>query len=287
MKVNYKFFEPLGKSTSMVFSSPHSGSQYFDWFLAQTSLDLNSIRSSEDAFVGEIFESVPFFGAFLIESMVPRTILDLNRARSDLDPQIIADYYSRDISSRVASGLGIVPRVVGNGKKIYSKKLTLKEVQDRIRKYYNPYHERLAEVLEQVKKEFGRAILLDCHSMPSDALNFRKKVSYGIPDIILGDRFGMSCDFRIVDFIEKAFIDEGFNVCRNIPFSGGYITQVYGQPVKNIHAVQIEINRALYMNEKKIEKKENFDSFCESIKNVVFKISQLDKYLPAFEYAAE
>ncbi len=287
MAVNFKISEPLGKPNFIFFSSPHSGSNYFDWFLNQTSLDMGSIRSSEDAFVGDIFESAPFFGSYLMESLIPRAILDLNRSRNDLDPRIIANYESKNINSRVASGLGIIPRVVGDGQNIYTRKLSLKEVQYRIDNYYNPYHQRLSSLLRFLQERFGCALLIDCHSMPSEALKYKKNKFQRLPDIILGDRFGMSCDARIVDFIESAFEDEGFTVSRNIPFSGGYITQLYGRPAKNIHSVQIEISRALYMDEKQIEKNQNFKNFCESMKNIIFKITQMEKYLHELEIAAE
>lgn len=287
MSESFKLSEPLGKRNCIVFSSPHSGSNYFDWFLRKSSLDMPSVRSSEDAFVGEIFQSAPFFGSFLIESLVPRTILDLNRSRNDLDPCVIEDYTSKRVNSRVASGLGVIPRVVGNGQNIYTHKLSLKEVQDRIDKFYNPYHSRLMSLLNELKDNFGRAILIDCHSMPSEAINFKRYRSGKLPDIILGDRFGRSSDIRIVDYLESAFQEEGLKVSRNIPFSGGYITQLYGQPVKNVHAVQIEISRSLYMDERNIEKNKNFDSFCETLKNIIFKISQLEHFIPEFNIAAE
>ena len=210
MAVNFKILEPLGKPNFIFFSSPHSGSNYFDWFLDQTSLDMCSIRSSEDAFVGDIFESAPFFGSYLMESLIPRAILDLNRSRNDLDPRIIANYESKNINSRVASGLGIIPRVVGDGQNIYTRKLSLKEVQYRIDNYYNPYHQRLSSLLRFLQERFGCALLIDCHSMPSEALKYKKNKFQRLPDIILGDRFGMSCDSRIVDFIESAFEDEGY-----------------------------------------------------------------------------
>ena len=287
MTKNFRILEPLGKPNFIIFSSPHSGSNYADWFLDQTSLDMQSIRSSEDAFVGDIFESAPFFGSYLIESLIPRAILDLNRSRNDLDPRIIANYQTKNINSRVASGLGIIPRVVGNGQNIYTKKLHLSEVQYRIDNYYNPYHQRLSSLLRSLKENFGCAVLVDCHSMPSEALKYKKNKFQRLPDIILGDRFGMSCDTRIVDFLQSVFEDEGFRVSRNIPFSGGYITQLYGRPAQNIHSVQIEISRALYMNEKKIEKKQNFKNFCESMKNIIFKITQMEKYFHDLEIAAE
>ena len=287
MVKNFKILEPLGKPNCIFFSSPHSGSNYFDWFLDQTSLDMHSIRSSEDAFVGDIFEAAPFFGSYLMESLIPRAILDLNRSRNDLDPRLIANFESKNINSRVASGLGVIPRVVGNGQNIYTKKLTLSEVQYRIDNYYNPYHQRLSSLLRSLKETFGCAVLIDCHSMPSEALKYKKNKFQKLPDIILGDRFGMSCDARIVNFLEAAFEDEGFSVSRNIPFSGGYITQLYGRPAKNIHSVQIEISRALYMDERQIDKNQNFKPFCESMKNVIFKITQMEKHFNNLEVAAE
>ena len=167
------------------------------------------------------------------------------------------------------------------------KKLTLEDVKYRIEEFYDPYHQRLDLLLKKLKALFGRAVLLDCHSMPTEAIKYNRRSNDNIPDIILGDRFGMSCGIKIIDFLEAAFVEEGFKVCRNIPFSGGYITQLYGQPSKNIHAVQVEISRALYMDEKLIRKNPDFNKFCESMKNVIFKITEIDKCFPEFAIAAE
>jgi N-formylglutamate amidohydrolase len=266
---------PSRPRSCAVFSSPHSGSDYAPEFLAASSLTPLQLRSSEDAFVDELYAAVPEHGAPLLAARVPRACLDLNRAPDDLDPALIAGTSRRFLNARVAAGLGVIPRVVGEGRPIMIGKLPLAEAQRRIATVWNPYHDRLRTLLEAARANFGAAILFDCHSMPHDALNAAPLVRGRRPDVVLGDRFGIACDRFVIDAAAEAFTAEGFVVARNAPFAGGYITQTYGRPQSGIHALQIEIDRGLYMDEMRVERATAFRETAARLSRVVAGLAAL------------
>ena len=250
---------PANPLSCAVFSSPHSGSDYPEPFLSASRLDAFEIRSSEDAYVDELFMSAPSQGAPLIAARVPRAVVDLNRAPEDLDPALISGASRRGVNPRIAAGLGVIPRVVGEGRTIIEGKLPLAEAEARIARYWQPYHRELQALVAAQLDRFGAAILFDCHSMPRDALQAVPIVWGRRPDVVLGDRFGVSCARWVIEEAARIFADEGFIVARNSPFAGGYITQAYGRPAAGQHALQIEIDRSLYMDEARIEKRQDFD----------------------------
>ncbi|WP_424932623.1 N-formylglutamate amidohydrolase [Amaricoccus macauensis] len=264
----YTLSRPESPSSCAVFNSPHSGSDYPEAFLARTKLGPLQIRSSEDAFVNELFRDVPGFGAPLMAARVPRACVDLNRSADDLDPALIEGASRRFVSPRISAGLGVIPRVVAEGRAIMSGKLTQAEAQWLLTTYWYPYHDQLRTLIGETKKQFGRALLFDCHSMPNDALVSAPDVRGRRPDVILGDRFGVSCDRWVIESAADLFRANGFEVFRNAPFAGGYITQAYGRPRQGVHALQIEINRSLYMNEKAISKRSDFEVVAASIREV-------------------
>ena len=257
-----------GARSCAVFSSPHSGSDYAAEFLAASSLTALQLRSSEDAFVDELFAGAPAAGAPLLAARVPRACLDLNRAPDDLDPALIAGASRRSLNARVAAGLGVIPRVVGEGRPIMVGKLSLAEAERRIATCWHPYHDRLRALLGAARAAHGAAILFDCHSMPHDALNAAPLVRGRRPDVVLGDRFGVACDRSVIDAAAEAFTAQGFTVARNAPFAGGYITQAYGRPRAGIHALQIEIDRALYMDELRVERGPDFADVAARLSRV-------------------
>lgn len=237
-----------------VFASPHSGSRYPAEFIEQSVLPLSMLRCSEDAHIDTLFDGVPALGAPLVKALFPRSFIDPNRAEQELDPILFgpqAHAIAGQISHRAAAGLGIVPRLAGEGSAIYDGPLDMGEAEARIRLYYRPYHAALAAELEAARTRFGSSVLIDCHSMPS--------ASARGADIVLGDRFGASCDPHITDCVERLFRAEGFKVVRNRPYAGGFATEHYGCPAENRHALQIEINRALYMQERTLERSPGFD----------------------------
>ncbi|RYG89522.1 N-formylglutamate amidohydrolase [Loktanella sp. IMCC34160] len=266
---SYRLSLPIARETSVVFGSPHSGSLYPEAFLNRAILDKHTIRSSEDAFVDDLFSAVPQHGAPLLVAGMPRAYVDLNRGPDELDPALIDGLRRPAHNPRVASGLGVVPRVVANGRPIYRGKLTMEEAHSRISNYWRPYHDQLQTLLDQSRNRFGHSILIDCHSMPREALDAVGPAGADRPQVVLGDRFGASASHDIVERIEAAFAAAGFRVARNMPFAGAYICQTYGRPSRGQHAVQVEIDRSLYMDEARIEPLPGYADFKARIDQVV------------------
>ena len=281
----YDLILPEMVTNPVVFSSPHSGSDYPMDFVKASVLRKRQLRSSEDAFVDELFADVVGFGSPLLRAIVPRAFVDLNRGVDELDPGIVEGANNPKNNPRITSGLGVIPRVVSEGRQIQKGKLSMKEAMARIEQCYHPYHKLLAELLSQSKLRFGIALLIDCHSMPSDALNNAMAPGGGRPDIILGNRFGASADKDLFEMVEAAFKGQGFIVGRNTPFAGGYITRKYGVPSKERHVIQVEINRGLYMNEKSIRKNAQFKDVRLRLSVVAREIC--NKTLPKIQLAAE
>jgi len=276
-KVAYHLIHPQKRTTSVVFASPHSGCDYPEWFLQRSDLDETSIRSSEDAFVDQLFGCAPQMGAPFLHAGAPRAFVDLNRSPDELDPALIEGARQTGHNPRVSSGLGIIPRVVANGRAIYHGKMSLVEANQRIDGYWRPYHKALLAQMGQSHALFGEAILVDCHSMPHEAMDSAIMSGGRRPDVVLGDRFGASADSRIVDRIEAAFSSVGLNVARNSPFAGAFITQHYGRPARSRHAIQVEIDRALYMDEKKVRPNSDFEQFQSMLRSVIAEIADVGR----------
>lgn len=244
----FETVRPRRQIAPLVFNSPHSGTVYPERFLKMTRLDRLSIRQSEDTHVDTLFDRAPHLGALFLRAHFPRAYLDLNREPYELDPSMFCDplpSHLKNDSPRVAAGLGTIARIVAENKPIYREQLSFADAQMRIEGIYRPYHATLQKLLSETLNSFGVAILIDCHSMPKLSDTARTKA----PDIVLGDRFGASCDAAIVKEIEQFLSQNGLNVARNKPYAGGYDTRTYGRPSFGIHALQIEISRHLYMNE--------------------------------------
>ena len=245
-------------SSAVVVASPHSGRDYDGAFLSSSVLDAERLRSSEDAYVDRLLEDVPSLGVPLLTARVPRAFLDLNRAEEELDPAVICDVPRGVSNPRISSGLGVIPRVVAQGRAIYSGKISRDEARNRIETIWRPYHGRLKTLMGEAQARFGRAILLDCHSMPHEAIE-GVGVKGRTPEIVLGDRFGASASTPLVDALEATFDRLGLRVARNAPFAGAYVTQAYGRPELGRHAIQIEIDRSLYLDEARVEPNARFD----------------------------
>jgi len=254
--------EPARLVSPLVFSSPHSGSIYPERFLAESRLDPLTLRRSEDAFVDELFLPCVALGAPLLRALFPRAYLDVNREPFELDPQIFdgpLPDFANSRSLRVAVGLGTIPRVVGDAQPIYRKTLPLAEGFRRIDTLYRPYHAGLKALMERARSRFGVSVLIDCHSMPSNAADVS-----GL-DIVLGDRYGASASPRILEILESSLRASGYRVRRNKPFAGGFITEHFGAPSEGVHAVQIEIARALYLDERTIAKTSNWTTLRDNL----------------------
>ncbi|SPJ26570.1 N-formylglutamate amidohydrolase [Falsiruegeria mediterranea] len=271
----YYLSEPKKRTSCVVFASPHSGNDYPDRFLQQTVLNQKTIRSSEDAFVDLLFQDAADYGAPFLKAGAPRAFLDLNRSPDELDPALIEGVRKPGHNPRVASGLGVIPRVVANGRAIYRGKLPMSEAKRRIDGYWHPYHARLQALLGESHELFGQAILVDCHSMPHEALESVYRKNGKCPEIVLGDRFGAASSPEVMEAVEAAFVEVGFSVMRNTPFAGAYVTQAYGRPSRRQHAIQIEIDRSIYMDERRIRPNAEFDRVRGLLAQVASRIAVL------------
>lgn len=247
---------PDAQTAPVVFASPHSGTDYPTDFVANSPLDLLALRGSEDSFVDRIFDCAPDQGLPLLRALFPRAYIDPNREPFELDPDMFDDAlpdYANTRSSRVAAGLGTIARVVSSGQEIYGGKLRFSEAASRINTHYRPYHRALRQVLDSTRRQFGGYLLIDCHSMPSVGGPFDPDAGKRRADVILGDCFGNACADHLVTLVEESFIRAGYRVERNRPFAGGFTTRHYGRPREGLHALQIELSRALYMDEMAIK----------------------------------
>ena len=266
----FRLDRPARATVPFVFASPHSGRAYPDAFLAATRLDATTLRRSEDAFVDELVGAASALGAPLLAAQFPRALLDVNRGMAELDRAMFDGALNVKVDAptpRVTAGLGVIPRIVRDGAEIYSSKLSITEADVRLEQLYKPYHAALAALLDETRNRFGVAVLIDCHSMPS---------ALSVPDIVLGDRYGASAAPALTARTESAFLREGFTIARNTPYAGGYSTVQYGRPASGCHALQIEINRALYLDEDKIAKKPSFTTVQARLTRVMEYLTAID-----------
>ncbi|MDI3337722.1 N-formylglutamate amidohydrolase [Defluviimonas aestuarii] len=277
----YDLTMPKRRLTGVVFASPHSGRDYPAGFLETSILDEHSIRSSEDAFIDQLLDGVTSFGAPLLTARAPRAYVDVNRAADEMDPALFEGVRIAVHNPRVASGLGVIPRVVAGGRAIYRGKLPMSEAATRIEQVWHPYHDCLRRLLDDARASFGQSILIDLHSMPHEAMDSIASSGVKRPEIVLGDRFGSAAAPEIVDRIEAAFEAAGFRTQRNAPFAGAYITQTYGRPSRGMHAVQIEMDRSLYMNEREIRPNGNFLGFKRILTGILAEIAEIGRGKPS------
>lgn len=273
MAAAYTLTEPRHWKAGVIFASPHSGRHYPDWFLQSTRLPLNLLRSSEDAFVDQLIASAPEAGAVALSACYPRALVDLNRGMDEIDPQVVSGAPRSPQNQRTMAGLGVIPRVVSQGRVIRDQPIPRAEAERRLNSYWRPYHQRLAALIAEAHQRFGQAVLIDMHSMPHDAL---AHLPGRRPDIVLGNRHGKSAAAHVTNAIAAACEDEGWQVRRNAPFSGAYIATTYGKPARNIHVVQLEIDRSLYMDEVLITPRPEFDAVAQRIARVIARLSVLD-----------
>jgi N-formylglutamate amidohydrolase len=275
----FEVLEASEQSLPFVFASPHSGRIYPKSFLQATRLDGTAIRRSEDSFVDEIFGAAPALGAPLLRAHFPRAFIDPNREAYELDPTMFEGPLPQFVNSRsprVMAGLGTIARVVRDGAEIYARKISFQEAQARIDNYYKPYHATLRSLMEATHQRFNCAVLVDCHSMPSVGGPLDQDIGATRPVIVLGDRFGTSCARRLTDMIERALAMQGFAVVRNNPYAGGFSTEHYGRPALGLHALQIEINRALYMDEERIERTGGIKRVTHAITTLIRAMGEVD-----------
>lgn len=267
----------------VIFASPHSGRSYPGWFLAGARLDSLQLRSSEDAFVDRLIQPALGHGAVVLSSRVPRSLIDLNRAPEDIDPLVVEGAPPIRMNPRIMAGLGVIPRVVSQGRAIYNRPISRAEAEYRIDAMWRPYHTALSGLIAEARARFGGAVLIDTHSMPRDSL---AHLPMPRPDMVLGDRNGASASARIAKEVAEAIAAEGFRMRRNSPFSGAYIAATYGRPAQNVHVVQLEMDRSLYMDERRIEPRPDFDRFAARFAGLIERLAAI-RPDPAVGIAAE
>ena len=274
---SFRLTRPARQLTSVIFSSPHSGRDYPAEFLASSPLSALALRSSEDAYVDKLFSRAPLHGAPLLCARAPRAFIDLNRGCDELDPAVVEDVARTAHNPRISSGLGVIPRVVSGSRVIYAGKITRAEAEARITRHWRPWHASLRGLVNETHARFGEAIVIDCHSMPHEAIESHARPGQPLPEVVLGDRFGAAASREVVEQIEAIFSAAGFRVARNSPFAGAYIAQAYGHPVSRKHVVQVEIDRALYLDERKVEPLPTFSAFSVRMNRVVAEIAQIGR----------
>lgn len=269
---------PARQASPLVLASPHSGRVYPEEFTGQSCLAEIILRQSEDCFVDRLVAAAPSLGAPLLSALFPRVFVDPNREPAELDQDMFAERLAMPVnaaSPRVLAGLGVIPRLAANEQEIYGTKLSLQEAERRLDQFYRPYHRALGDLVAATKQQFGLCVLLDCHSMPSagawmDGLHTRQRIDV---DYVLGDCFGASCAERMTAAAEACLTERGAKVRRNNPYSGGYVAQAYGRPAHGVHVLQLEINRALYMNEATLEPIAGFSVVQEVLKSLIERLS--------------
>jgi N-formylglutamate amidohydrolase len=284
----FEILEPVEWRSPVVFNSPHSGRVYPPAFLAAARLDLATLRRSEDSFVDELFAGVVRRGHPLMRAHFPRCYVDVNREPYELDPRMFdgrLPSFANTRSMRVAGGLGTVARVVGEAQEIYHERLPVNEALRRIEGLYKPYHRALRRLMSRIHRDFGAAVLVDCHSMPSavGAKDDRPRA-----DIVIGDRYGTSCVGVVADTMEETLRGLGYSVSRNKPYAGGFITEHYGNPASGLHSVQLEVNRALYMDERRFERGGSFARLAADLVTTADRLAALPiEELRPYRAAAE
>lgn len=270
--------QPVGPAAPVLYASPHSGRLYPVDMMSASRLDTAAVRRSEDAFVDALIGEAPAAGVAVLSARFARAYIDVNREPYELDPAMFSDElpsFAQGRTARVAAGLGSIARVVGEGQEIYARKLTFEEARRRIEGVHRPYHDALARLLEETRRRAGCAILVDWHSMPSAAAGDPARSRRG-PDMVLGDRYGAACSPLVTGLVERQLEAMGYLVERNRPYAGGWTTEHYGAPGKRTHALQIEINRALYLDERRTERHDGYSRLRRDLTRLTATLAATD-----------
>jgi N-formylglutamate amidohydrolase len=284
----FEIVEPAAWRAPIIFNSPHSGAAYPNDFLHASRIDLPTLRRSEDSFMDELIADLSGSGFAVVRVHFPRSYVDVNREPYELDPRMFTGRlpsFANTRSMRVAGGLGTIPRVVGDGQEIYRERLAVDDALSRIETLYKPYHRALRRLISRVHQAFGTVVVVDCHSMPSIGVSRDEPRR---PDMVIGDRYGTSCAPLLPDMVEETMGRLGYSVGRNKPYAGGFITEHYGNPASGLHAVQLELNRAIYMDERRRERGPRFAQVAADFKLLAEALAAvpLDDLGP-FQAAAE
>lgn len=265
--------------TPLVFASPHSGRIYPDDMMSASRLNARDIRRSEDALVDGLIEGGRVAGAAMVLCRVGRAYVDVNRDPWELDEAMFSDAvpeHARAITARVAAGLGSVPRVVGDGRQIYARKLRFAEAEARIAAVHAPYHAAVEGLLAEARRRFGAAVLIDWHSMPSAASRGEARKGRPKPDVVLGDRHGAACAPGLTALLKRELERAGYVVALNQPYAGGYTTQTHGRPEDGVHALQVELDRGLYLDERTLEARPGFERLRRDLERLFGVLAKAD-----------
>jgi N-formylglutamate amidohydrolase len=282
----YQINHPIVQTAPVIFASPHSGRDYSPEFIASSRLNKLKLRRSEDAFLDEVFKNAPDKGAPILYAKFPRSYVDANREPYELDPTMFCETlpnYANKSSPRITAGLGTIAKIVAEGEEIYHKLLKVDDALKRIEIFYRPYHKALQGLLNKTTAQFGSCLLVDCHSMPSSAAPPSKRSGKQV-DIVLGDCFSTSCSSEVTEIAQQALQSAGLSVIRNKPYAGGFTTRNYGHPKNSIHVLQIEINRGLYMDEKRILRGPGMKVLTQNMTKLICALTKID---PKILYAKE
>lgn len=275
---------PAEQRLPLVLASPHSGADYPADFLAASRLDPLTLRRSEDSYVDEIFAGAAGLGVPLLRARFPRAYLDPNREPFELDPAMFEDELPAFVntrSPRVRVGLGTIARVVATGEDIYGRKLRFAEAMGRIDGLYRPYHRALRQLVATTRERFGSYLLLDCHSMPSGMAPGERGLRRARTDLVLGDCHGAACHPLVMETAHRVLTAKGYAVARNTPYAGGFTTAHYGKPAEGGHCLQIEISRALYMDERSFSRKPFLRQLADDMRDVAGALAAIDLTLLA------
>jgi N-formylglutamate amidohydrolase len=279
---------PAEQRVPFVLVSSHSGRHYPMRFLEMAQLDAWQIRRSEDCLVDELFAPAVSLGAPLIRAHFPRAYLDANREPLELDPGMFSMALPMAVngtSARVAAGLGVVPRMVGEGRSIYRGRIHPQEALMRLETCYFPFHRQLKSLVDNTVAHFGHCVLIDCHSMPGQIIHPEDGSQ---PDIIVGDRFGQAASAGFTAAAIQLLRDADFKVSHNRPYAGGFITEHYGVPAHHVHALQIEVSRRLYLDEARYVPGLGFATIQARLREVMARLMALpDGLFQTMPLAAE
>lgn len=257
---------PAEWAGGVIVCSPHSGRDYPRWFLAESCLDLAALRSSEDAWVDRLIAPAVAEQAVTLTAHLPRCLVDLNRGPGELDPQAVTGAPRVMVSARSHAGLGVIPRVVSQGRAIRRAPLALTEAQHRVAAYWRPYHESLSALIEEALQKFGQAVVLDMHSMPRESI---RHLAPPLPEVVIGDRHGTSASPAMRAALTGLLMREGFRLRHNAPFAGAFVASHYGRPERGVHVLQVEIDRSLYMDETTFEPSEGWSDLAARLQAVL------------------
>lgn len=280
------FHSPDVEEVPLIFDSPHSGIFYPDEF--HYICPLSDLRQSEDLFVAEFFRPVTRLGAYFLEAHFARAFLDVNRSDLDIDPLLLAEPWPwpTEVSQKSMVGMGLIRRLNKPGEPIYASPLTLEEVLGRLKQYYQPYHGYLSETVTHLQRKFGAVWLINCHSMPSLG-HILGRTHRNEPDFVIGDRDGTTASSEFVELVAAFLRRKKYKVRLNDPYKGVEIVRRYGRPSKGQYAIQLEINKKLYMDEKNLTKKEGFSQLKADMAELAEEVALWTAQQVRFAGAAE